>query len=227
MPSAISSELRALGANLAIARKRRKQSIENWASRIGVSAPTVARMESGDPSVGMGIYATALWMIGRSQQIPALADPSQDLGALEDDIREAQQRAVRQAPSISQRLAQDSPTRGVGSVKQVLEALRASQTSTGIDTPRRLPEIQESKLPSPSGLDRASRLLEDSKSLEGKTLAPANTVKAQTQRQKDAVNLQGKAPVAGSQAKSLRDTLNALRVANDSGLPAPGKKKSK
>lgn len=203
MPSAISSELRALGANLAIARKRRKQSIENWAARIGVSAPTVARMESGDPSVGMGIYATALWMIGRSQQIPTLADPSQDLGALEDDIREAQQRAVRQAPSISQRLAQDSPTREVGSVKQILEALRASQSSTGIDPPRRLPEIQRSKHPSPSGLDQG-----------------------QTQRQKDAVNLRGDAPVAGSQAKSLRDTLNALRIANNSGLPAPGKKKS-
>ena len=49
--------LEALGSHLAVARVRRKESL---AKRIGVSIPTLTRLESGDPSVSMGIYATAL-----------------------------------------------------------------------------------------------------------------------------------------------------------------------
>ena len=60
MPPAVLAQLRALGENLAIARKRRRESVKSWAQRIGVSEPTLARMEKGDPSVSMGVYATAL-----------------------------------------------------------------------------------------------------------------------------------------------------------------------
>ena len=49
--------LETLGSHLAVARVRRKESL---AKRIGVSIPTLTRLESGDPSVSMGIYATAL-----------------------------------------------------------------------------------------------------------------------------------------------------------------------
>ncbi|MDZ5458089.1 hypothetical protein [Azohydromonas lata] len=42
-----------------------------------------------DPSVSMGVYATALWLMGRSQALAELADPAQDLGALEDAVRAA------------------------------------------------------------------------------------------------------------------------------------------
>lgn len=93
-----------LGENLAIARKRRKQSLKNWAARIGVSEPTLARMEQGDPAVAMGIYATALWLIGRTQALASLADPQADLGALEDEVRAARQRAVRKPASLAARL---------------------------------------------------------------------------------------------------------------------------
>jgi transcriptional regulator with XRE-family HTH domain len=78
-----------LGSNLAIARKRRKESLRAWAERIGVSVRTIQRMEAGDPGVGIGIYVTALWAIGRSDVLPALADPALDLGALQISIREA------------------------------------------------------------------------------------------------------------------------------------------
>lgn len=62
------------------------------------------RMEQGDPSVSMGIYATALWLLGRAQDIAQLAAPELDLGALEQDVRLAQQRSVRKSASISQKL---------------------------------------------------------------------------------------------------------------------------
>lgn len=104
LPPAVRSLLRELGANLSIARKRRKESIKAWAGRIGVSEPTLARMERGDPGVAFGTYATALWMIGRAQAIPELAAPHLDLGALESEVRVARQRAVRSAISLEARI---------------------------------------------------------------------------------------------------------------------------
>ena len=104
MPPAVRSLLRELGANLSIARKRRKESIRAWAGRVGVSEPTLARMEQGDPGVAFGTYATALWLIGRAQAIPQLAAPQLDLGALESEVRVARERSVRTPISLEARL---------------------------------------------------------------------------------------------------------------------------
>lgn len=115
LPPAVRALMRELGVNLSIARKRRKESLRVWAGRIGVSEPTLARMEQGDPGVAFGTYATALWMIGRAQAIPELAAPQLDLGALENEVRRAQARAVRSPVSIEARL-QPGPARPEGPV---------------------------------------------------------------------------------------------------------------
>lgn len=81
--------LETLGSHLAVARVRRKESLATRAKRIGVSIPTLMRLESGDPSVSMGIYATALWLIGRDGELARIASPEHDKGALELDIQEA------------------------------------------------------------------------------------------------------------------------------------------
>lgn len=104
MPPAVRALLRELGANLSIARKRRRESLKVWAGRIGVSEPTLARMERGDPGVAIGTYATALWMIGRAQAIPELAAAQLDLGALETELRVARKRAVRTPVSLQARI---------------------------------------------------------------------------------------------------------------------------
>ncbi|MFG6429766.1 XRE family transcriptional regulator [Roseateles sp. LYH14W] len=105
MPPLVLAQLRTLGEHLAIARKRRLASRKDWALRIGVTEPTLARMERGDPSVSMAAYATALWLIGRSSELAEIAAPVHDLGALENEVRAAQWRAVRKPPSIARRLA--------------------------------------------------------------------------------------------------------------------------
>jgi transcriptional regulator with XRE-family HTH domain len=106
LPPAAADALRRLGENLAIARVRRRESQRVWAKRLGVSIPTLIRMEHGEPAVGIGVYATALWMLGRVQVLPELADPKTDVGALETDVRRAlKRRAVRSAASIRARLA--------------------------------------------------------------------------------------------------------------------------
>lgn len=107
LPPAVRVVLRELGAHLAIARKRRKQPMKAWAQRIGVSEPTLARLEQGDPGVSMGIYATALWLVGRAAAIGELAAPQHDLGALEQEVRVAQARAVRKPVSLAARLQAD------------------------------------------------------------------------------------------------------------------------
>ena len=108
-PLAVSS-LKRLGESLAIARVRRKESQRIWAKRLGVSVPTLIRLERGDPGVGIGIVATALWMIGRAEALAELAAPENDRGALELSVRDAaQRRAVRSAASIEARLGRAGP----------------------------------------------------------------------------------------------------------------------
>lgn len=94
-----------LGDALSIARLRRKQSLRAWAARLRVSVATVQRMEAGDPGVSMGVYAAALWVIGRSDDLPSLADPAADHGALELDIASFRKRvSERRATSKSRDL---------------------------------------------------------------------------------------------------------------------------
>jgi transcriptional regulator with XRE-family HTH domain len=104
MPPAALQALRTLGENLAIARNRRRESQRAWAKRLGISVPTLIRMERGDPGVGVGIYTTALWLIGRVNALPELAAPAADRGALESDVRAAiRRRTVRAAASTQAR----------------------------------------------------------------------------------------------------------------------------
>jgi transcriptional regulator with XRE-family HTH domain len=106
LPPAAAQALKTLGENLAIARSRRNESQRVWAKRLGVSIPTLIRMERGDPGVGAGIYVTALWLIGRASALADLAAPASDRGALESDVREAlTRRAARSAASAQARLA--------------------------------------------------------------------------------------------------------------------------
>lgn len=117
MPPAAHQALRALGENLAIARVRRRESQRAWAKRVGCSVPTLIRLERGDPGVGIGIYATALWLIGRVGALPEVAAPASDRGALEREVRGAlKRRGARSAASADARAAASNseigPARG-------------------------------------------------------------------------------------------------------------------
>jgi transcriptional regulator with XRE-family HTH domain len=90
MPPSTLAALSQLGADLAVARLRRKESLKTWAKRLGVSVPTLLRLEAGEPSVSLGVLATALWLIGRDGALGALATPKEDRGALELNVRQAE-----------------------------------------------------------------------------------------------------------------------------------------
>lgn len=89
LPPATAGAIEKLGADLAVARLRRKESLRSWAHRLGVTVSTLQRLEAGDPSVGIGIVASALWLIQRDGELRNLAAPEHDRGAIERDVRAA------------------------------------------------------------------------------------------------------------------------------------------
>lgn len=89
LPPATLGALQKLGANLAVARLRRKESLRTWAKRLGVTLSTLQRLEAGDPTVSIGIVASALWLINRDGELGNLAAPEHDQGAIDLSVREA------------------------------------------------------------------------------------------------------------------------------------------
>jgi transcriptional regulator with XRE-family HTH domain len=78
LPSEVRVAIRSLGEHLKIARKRRRETEEHFARRLMVSAPTLRRMEAGDPGLALGTVATALWALGMLPDFRRLADPNED-----------------------------------------------------------------------------------------------------------------------------------------------------
>ncbi|CAM3972027.1 helix-turn-helix domain-containing protein [Roseateles saccharophilus] len=111
LPPSTIAALDKLGADLAVARLRRKESLKTWAKRMGVTVPTLLRLESGDPTVSLGIVASALWLLQRDGELGNLAAPEFDRGAIEMDVRAAVDlgRARAQA-SADARLRKQSKT---------------------------------------------------------------------------------------------------------------------
>lgn len=91
LPPSVTAALAQLGADLAVARMRRKESLKSWSKRLGVSVPTLLRLEAGEASVSLGVLASALWLIGRDATLATLATPKEDRGALELDVRQAEE----------------------------------------------------------------------------------------------------------------------------------------
>lgn len=95
LPSSAQVSLEVLGEHLRLGRKRRKESLRTWALRMDVSVPTLAAMEKGDPRVSIGVYATALWLIGRDDALRDLAAPEKDSQALAQELLVVQNKGKR------------------------------------------------------------------------------------------------------------------------------------
>lgn len=68
--------------------------------RIGVATNTYRRIEKGDPTVAMGAYAMALFVLGFGNALGDLVDPKRDdLGLQLDEARLPKRVRVKQLPS--------------------------------------------------------------------------------------------------------------------------------
>ena len=112
LPPATAAALEKLGADLAVARLRRKESLKTWAKRMGISVPTLQRLEAGDPGVGIGIVATALWLIKRDGELRNLAAPEHDHGAIELDVRKALALGRARAQASAEARTRANPAKG-------------------------------------------------------------------------------------------------------------------
>lgn len=78
LPSAVKRSLREFGGDLAIARRKRGLTVLAVAERVGIAKNTYMRAESGDPKVGLGVYAMALFVLGFGSPLGTLIDVSRD-----------------------------------------------------------------------------------------------------------------------------------------------------
>jgi len=77
--------LRKLGRDLALARRKRGISTADMAARIYVSRGTLWRLEQGDPTVSLGTFATATFVLQLHDRLANLASPGTDELALNLD----------------------------------------------------------------------------------------------------------------------------------------------
>lgn len=87
-----------LGERIRIARKRRAMTIQELASRMFVTRKTVSRLEKGDPGVSLGVFASALWVLGLDKSLLEVAVPERDEVGL---FRERQRLPLRIRPSAN------------------------------------------------------------------------------------------------------------------------------
>ncbi len=73
MPRALSQNLKIMGEQIMLARKRRHLSMQDIADRATVTRLTVSKVEHGDPTVSMGIYARVLFALNLENDITLLA----------------------------------------------------------------------------------------------------------------------------------------------------------
>lgn len=76
--TAVRRSLRKLGGDIKDARRRRGLPAEVVAERAFTSRSTLRRIEAGDNTVGIGIYAAVLQALGLLDRLGELAAPGQD-----------------------------------------------------------------------------------------------------------------------------------------------------
>ena len=86
LPRAARQALIKLGEDITIARKKRRISTISMAERAFISRGTLYKVERGNPTVSMGVYATVLAILGLVEGLGQVADRRDDILGL--DIEE-------------------------------------------------------------------------------------------------------------------------------------------
>jgi DNA-binding XRE family transcriptional regulator len=108
-PQAVIHQIEQLAQNIVTARKRRKETQAQWAQRLGVSQPTMARIERGDPSVAMASYVMSMWLVNQAHGLADLIAPQNDMASLEREVARTRTRR----PAVVKASAKKGPA-GVG-----------------------------------------------------------------------------------------------------------------
>ncbi len=82
LPSPVTEALAKLGTGLKNLRTRRRMPMAYAADRVAISRSTLHKVERGDPSVSLGIYAAVLHSYGMLERLESLADARWDRAGL-------------------------------------------------------------------------------------------------------------------------------------------------
>lgn len=85
LPRAARRALAKLGEDIRVARKKRRVSTVSMAERAFISRSTLHKLERGDPTVSIGIYATVLGLLGLVDRLGDIADRRDDTLGLDID----------------------------------------------------------------------------------------------------------------------------------------------
>jgi DNA-binding XRE family transcriptional regulator len=100
LPPKLRRSLAKFGADLAMARRKRHLTTAMMSERLGVAKSTYVRVEKGDPTVSMGVFAMALFVLGFGEPLASLVDASRDeQGLLLDAQRVPKRVRSRKEPS--------------------------------------------------------------------------------------------------------------------------------
>lgn len=98
--------LKKLGADIRVARKRRRMTQQRLADGAGVTLPTIRRLELGDPGVSLATLAMVLVVLGEGSRLADLLDTgSDDVGLLLENQKLPQRVRVPRTISASGRPA--------------------------------------------------------------------------------------------------------------------------
>ena len=95
IPLPAAHALRKLGRDLALARRKRGIATADMAGRLFVSRDTLWRLERGDPTVSLGTFATAAFVLQLHDRLANLAAPASDSLALSLDEQRLPRRIRR------------------------------------------------------------------------------------------------------------------------------------
>jgi DNA-binding XRE family transcriptional regulator len=96
LPPKVRRSLTQFGADLSLARRKRRLTAAMMSERLGVAKSTYVRVEKGDPSVAMGVYAMALFVLGFGDAFTDRVDASRDPEGL---VQEAERVPKRVRPT--------------------------------------------------------------------------------------------------------------------------------
>ena len=100
LPLRLSRSLAKFGHDLAVARRKRHLTVAMMAERTGLAKGTYLRIEKGDPSVAMGAYAMALFVLGFGEVFSNLTDaPRDEEGLLLDEERLPKRVRIKRPPT--------------------------------------------------------------------------------------------------------------------------------
>lgn len=89
-----------LGRRLREARLAENEAQERFASRIGISVPTLRKMEKGDPSCSIGLWVEALHILDPLNDIDMILKKQQSLFDKRDEMKTIKRRRASKRKKV-------------------------------------------------------------------------------------------------------------------------------